>query len=282
MAVNWKAAGISRGSTTYKCLPETMEVNPEMNGRHDLPDIQWLVDSILNEGGQQTPVKARNNGGRPCLVSGFSRWRAIMQINREKLTPEPLEIIYTLHDGNEQTGYLVNLAENIRRNDLTALDQAEVCTKLAGWGMTPEQIALRFPKPNGVPGAHQTASWVKARLKLSGATPEVQQAVRDGKLGVTAAAHISKLADEAQKVAVETGEVPEPTRRKMNLSDVKVLLERAVNESLYPEGVTADTRTEDFCGVLLDLLRSKVGIEKGMPKVYIPDPAMVAGEALAF
>jgi hypothetical protein len=38
---------IGRGQSEWKALPEELDIFPELNGRHELPDIQWLIDSIL-------------------------------------------------------------------------------------------------------------------------------------------------------------------------------------------------------------------------------------------
>ena len=49
---------IGRGQSEWKALPEELDIFPELNGRHELPDIQWLIDSILSVG-QIQPVLIR-------------------------------------------------------------------------------------------------------------------------------------------------------------------------------------------------------------------------------
>ena len=89
MAVEFDVKG-SRTSE-YRFLPENIEVDPKMNGRYELPDIGWIIDSILRHG-QLQPVTIRRTANKPVLVAGFSRWRAISKINKDRLTEKPLEL----------------------------------------------------------------------------------------------------------------------------------------------------------------------------------------------
>ena len=258
MAARFDVADMKRGST-YSFPPEELDVPAEMNGRHDLPPIEWLIESIVAQG-QLTPVQVRNNGGKPRLVSGFSRWRAIVEINKRKLTPVRLPIICVLYDGNDQAAYLANLAENVQRNDLTAMDEAHVCAQLSKWGMSLEQIAERFPKRGGSLGEHQKPAWVKTRIRLYGAVPEVQQAVTTGKLKPTAAAHIATLADAQQREAVKENAAPKPPEtRKPSFIALRLLIEAAVNDGKYPAGITGKTSTENFCSYMLDWMNGEKG-----------------------
>ena len=70
MAVDFDVKG-SRTSE-YRFLPEMLVVDPKMNGRYELPDIGWIVDSILRHG-QLQPVTIRRTASKPVLVAGFSR-----------------------------------------------------------------------------------------------------------------------------------------------------------------------------------------------------------------
>jgi hypothetical protein len=55
-------------------------VDPKMNGRYELPDIGWIVDSILRHG-QLQPVTIRRTASKPVLVAGFSRWHPHRLVN---------------------------------------------------------------------------------------------------------------------------------------------------------------------------------------------------------
>src|SRR5437870_10614480 len=91
MAVEFKDKESYSRVNDYSFDPAALKINPKLNGRHDLPDIEWLIADIAKNG-QLEPVPIRNDGGTRVLCAGFSRWRAIVEINKRKLTPVPLRI----------------------------------------------------------------------------------------------------------------------------------------------------------------------------------------------
>ena len=197
----------SSRSSEYDYLPEELEVDPELNGRHDLPDIEPLIKSILKIGQLQC-VTIRSDtgksGGNPCLVAGFSRWRAVAEINKRKLyQTEPLKLRCTYNRLNEQQGFLANIEENRCRNAPTPMDDAYNIQRLGNvYQMKDPEIAEAY----GV-----SLSWVKQRLELLRATPEVEKQIRAGKIKGPAAKAVVKLKKEHQnklaKVAEEKGKV---------------------------------------------------------------------------
>ncbi len=190
MAVDFKVQ--HNRSSEYRFAPEDIVIKPELNGRHDLPDIEWLISSILTQG-QLQPVPIRSESGAPVLVAGFSRWRAVIEINKRKLAPVPLTLRCTYFKGSEFDGFIANIAENKARNDTTPLDDASNMAKLEKWGQTVEQIAAIY---------HQKPEWVKRRMELVNLEPEAQAAVKDGRLKPTAAAAIAKLSAAKQRTVV--------------------------------------------------------------------------------
>lgn len=226
MAVEFDVKG-SRTSE-YRFLPEQLEIDPAMNGRHDLPDIQWIVDSILRHG-QLQPVTIRRTAGKPVLVAGFSRWRAITEINKKNLSPKPLELRCSYTQLSEKQAFLANIEENRVRNATTPMDDAYNIQRLINvYQMTEDEVADAY---------RSSVSWVKGRLSLIEATPEVEKAVRAGKIKGSAATVIAKLSKEHQKnlakVAEEKGKVTAAdVRRETGVnpkSDVKALATKLVD-----------------------------------------------------
>lgn len=189
MAVEFSVPG-SRTSE-YRFLPAHIEVDPKMNGRHDLPDIQWIIDSILRHG-QLQPVTIRRSGNKPVLVAGFSRWRAVSEINKKKLyeaRPIELRCCYTALD--EQQAFLANIEENRVRNTTTPLDDAYNCQRLTNvYGMDEKAIAEAY---------RESVAWVKGRLKLIELVPEAKKALKEGRIVGGAAKAIAKLSAEHQR-----------------------------------------------------------------------------------
>lgn len=188
MAVDFEVKGTR--TSEYGFLPEELEIIPEMNGRHELPDVQWIVDSILRHG-QLQPITIRRTGGKPVLVAGFSRWRAVNEINSRNLTERPLRIRCSYTALTEKQAFLANIEENRVRNETTPIDDAYNIQRLINvYQMTEQEVADSY---------RAAVSWIRGRMSLIELVPEAEQAVRDGRIKGSAAKEIAKLSGALQK-----------------------------------------------------------------------------------
>jgi ParB/RepB/Spo0J family partition protein len=213
MAVEFDVKGTR--TSEYLFLPEQLEIHPEMNGRRELPDVQWIIDSILKHS-QLQPVTIRRTGGKPVLVAGFSRWRAVSEINKQGMTAKPLALRCSYTALNEKQAFLANIEENRVRNATTPMDDAYNIQQLINvYQMTEQECADAY---------RASVSWVKSRLQLIEATPEVEVEIRAGRIKGTAAAQIAKLSKEHQKnlakVAKEKGKITAADVRKETGKDI--------------------------------------------------------------
>ena len=191
MAVDFDVKGTR--TSEYGFLPEELEVHPELNGRHELPDIQWIIDSILKHG-QLQPITIRRSAGKPVLVAGFSRWRAVSEINGKGLTEKPLRLRCSYTQLTEKQAFLANIEENRVRNQTTPMDDAYNIQRLINvYQLTIPEVAESY---------RAAVSWVKDRMALIELTPEAEKAVREGRVMGTAAKAIAKLSKEHQKAIV--------------------------------------------------------------------------------
>jgi ParB/RepB/Spo0J family partition protein len=246
MAVTWNVKDVKRGSV-YLFDAADIVIKPDLNGRHELPDIAELKASIL-EHGQLEPVAVRNEGNKPVLVMGFSRWRAIAELNQEYPDKQiKLQAVYIRCD--EVGGLLLNHEENRRRNQTTALDDAHLFARLERYGWEPKEIALKLKV---------TPAFVRQRLSLIEATLEVKEALRSGRIKAGAAAKIAKLATSVQREAVKgNGKVSKETVAAATHTTVKPSF-RAVRE--YVEAHTGPGESKDvaeFCDALLRFMDGK-------------------------
>ena len=205
----------------YKCFPEEIEVRPDLNGRHDKPDIEWLIADMLKYG-QLQPVIIWNDGGAAVLSAGFSRWRAISEINKRKLyAKEPWKIKCVFANTNHQGAVLRNISENRMRNPTTSVDDAHNIQRL----LDVEQMSLEdvakvyFPIAATEDEMKEALKWVRSRVDLIKLTPEAERAVIDGRLNETAAAAIAKLSSAQQREALKAG-------GKLKAKDIKALKPR--------------------------------------------------------
>lgn len=234
MAVEFKTEHKRR--TIYLFDPADLIIKPELNGRQDAPDVEPLIADILLRG-QLQPVLVRNEAAKPVLVAGFSRWRAISEINRRKATDKPLPIQCVYFRGDEREGFIANLAENLQRNATTPLDDAHNCRKLEAWGIPVADIAVAL---------RQSEAWVRGRLKLAEATPELKAAVHDGRVKATAAITIAKLAADQQRSIVKgNGTVKASASNKLGAKDLRTRIIDTWGDTTQPKAV------REFCHAIV-------------------------------
>lgn len=199
-------------TSEYLFNPAEIVVKPELNGRHEAPDIEPLIASIVKDG-QLEPGIVRKDGEQAVLCAGFSRWRAITEINKRKLTPVPLSFRAIYQKANELDGFLINIYENRFRNQTTRLDDAYNVRRLEQWGQTEAQIAAIY-------GAD--IKWVKQMQKLVALDPAAQKAVANGRVKPSAIAAVAKLTNEKQReVVAGSGRVSLPTKPKETVALLK-------------------------------------------------------------
>lgn len=217
-----------RGSV-YKFWPKDLVIKPELNGRHDPPDITELKQSI-KKNGQIDPVTIRKENGQPVLVIGFSRYRSISELNAEH-PDQQRRIICVYTTSNEQDAYVANWAENRARSATTAMDDAHQFAQMQKWEWTTKEIS----EACGV-----KESFIKARLKLISADRAVQKAVSAGRIKPTAAAKLAELPSAQQQDAVK-GEGKVTSRKiveasgqpgKATMKEIRETVEEAADCSL--------------------------------------------------
>lgn len=187
----------------YKCPPENLTVREELNGRQDKPDVEGLIADILKHG-QIQPVVVRNDGGDAVLVAGFSRWRAISEINLRGLTEKPMLIKCTNINAKEQGAFVYNISENRMRNETTPIDDAHNIQKLFNWTWDEKDVAqVYFPTAKSEAEIAKAVKWVRERVDLIRLTPEAEQAMKDGRLSESAANAIAKLTAAQQKAKLK-------------------------------------------------------------------------------
>jgi len=244
MAVSFEVEGTR--TSEYLFLPEHIEVPSELNGRHELPPIYDLVESILAHG-QLQPITIRKAAGRPILVAGFSRWRAVTHINANQMAPKSLALRCSYTQMTEKQAFLANIEENRVRNATTPMDDAYNIQRLINvYQMTEAEAAEAY---------RTSPSWIHGRLALLQLSPEAETAVRSGRAPLSAAKEIAKLSKDGQsKVLAKPGkitkadvkrEVPIPNRfaskPSLNYALAVLLAECAVQPDVMVYEIHKDT-----------------------------------------
>lgn len=202
MAVNFTAD--HKRTSEYRFYPEDITIRPDLNGRHEAPDIEWLINDILAHS-QHSPVVIRNDGGGAVLVAGFSRWRAISEINKRGLAPVKMQLRCTYVQCTEAESFLINISENRFRNPTLPIDDAHNIKRLLNlYAMTEDQVTeFYFPTARTESELQEARKFIRSRMTLIGLSPEAEVEVRSGRVKETAAVAIAKLSTEQQRAALK-------------------------------------------------------------------------------
>jgi ParB family transcriptional regulator, chromosome partitioning protein len=154
--------------------------------RFDEAGLDELAGSIAARGVIQ-PIVVRPHGHAYQIVAGERRWRAAQ---RAKLHEVPVVV----REFDEATTLEIALVENIQRQDLNAIEEAQAYQRLVGeYGHTQEELARLV---------HKSRSHVANLLRLLDLPQSVQEQVVTGALSMgharalLGAAEVEELADQ--------------------------------------------------------------------------------------
>ena len=166
-----------------------------------------LQESIRAKGVLQ-PLLVRRSGEHYELIAGERRWRAAQAAGLR-------EVPAILMEAADQEALELALVENLQRQDLNALEEAEAYRALADtFRLTQEQIAQRVGKAR--------ASVANA-LRLLNLSAPVRQLVAEGQLSAGHAKVLVGVASEAEQQALARRVL----RESLSVRQLERVLERA-------------------------------------------------------
>jgi len=149
----------------------------------DLENLQELADSIKAHGVVQPVVVRAKPSGDYELVAGERRWRASRLAGLS-------EIPVIVRDIDDRTALALALIENIQREDLNPLEQAEGLRRLLeDFDMTHQQLAESVGK---------SRTTITNLLRLLDLQPEVKQLLESGRIEMGHARALLGLVGEKQ------------------------------------------------------------------------------------
>ncbi|MCK8457834.1 ParB/RepB/Spo0J family partition protein [Sphingomonas faeni] len=164
------ADGAAQQSSGVRMLPvSSLSPHPDQPRRHfDEAMLDELAASIASRGLIQ-PIVVRPHGHDYQIVAGERRWRAAQ---RARLHEVPVVV----RDFDDAETLEIALIENIQREDLNAIEEAQAYQRLAGeYGHTQEVLAKIV---------HKSRSHVANLLRLLELPAQVQSQVVDGSLSM--------------------------------------------------------------------------------------------------
>jgi len=177
-----KAAGVN---TPTEISIVDIDPNPNQPRKYfDQEKLEELAESIRNHGLLQ-PLVVTPQGSRYLLVAGERRWRAARMAGLSMIPA----IVMNL---DEKAIAEISLVENLQRDDLNPLEEAEGIAQLMDqFALTQEDAAQRL-------GRSRPA--IANALRLLQLSAPVQAMVRDGKLSAGHARALAAVHDETLQV----------------------------------------------------------------------------------
>ncbi|MCC7104069.1 MAG: ParB/RepB/Spo0J family partition protein [Chloroflexi bacterium] len=181
------------------------EINPDPDNvrREDAAGLESLADSLREHGVLQPLGVARDSGSSRVVYGSRRRAAAIMA----GLTEVPCVLV----DGAPEDRLVRQLVENLQRQDLNALDQAEGLARLRRDQARQSPAASERQLDEAAARAvGLSVSTVRRYLGLRDLVAPVRDLIAEGELSVTQAQHLSAVTDPARqeevaRLAVERG-----------------------------------------------------------------------------
>lgn len=218
-----KNANSSNRSGVNKVKINNIKPNPDQPRRDfDKKSLEELSLSIKNKG-VITPITLRKSGKDYEIVAGERRWRAA---KKAKLKSIPA---YIIDIKNNSEMMQVALIENIQREDLNAIEEAEGYAILnSKYGLSHDEIANTIGKKR---------TTISNALRLLKLPPEIRRSIRAGKIS---AGHGRAIL------------------QKKTISAMQVFWKKIINESLSVRAAEALVRPLSKVKKI-----RKVGVKKG-------------------
>ena len=189
--------------------------------RFNQANIEELAQSIRETGILQPLIVRPEKDDQYQLIAGERRWRAAGLAQLETLP-------VVVRDVTDEEAVVFALVENIQREDLNVVDQADAYARLNDeFGLTHDEIGRMLGKAR--------ASITNA-LRLRELIPEVLQALRDGDIEMGHARAIIALNAEDQ--ARVTNAV---IQRHMSVRNTELLIQRLKKRTISRREVSPDT-----------------------------------------
>ena len=221
-----KNANSSKRTGVNKVKINDIKPNPDQPRRDfDKKSLEELSISIKNKG-VITPITIRKSGKHYEIVAGERRWRAAKKANLKSIPA------YILNIKNNSEMMQVALIENIQREDLNAIEEAEGYAILnSKYGLSHDEIANTIGKKR---------TTISNALRLLKLPPEIRKSIRAGKIS---AGHGRAIL------------------QKKTISAMQVFWKKIINESLSVRAAEALVRPLSKVKKI-----RKVGVKKGSTK----------------
>lgn len=178
----------------------------------DAHSLDELSSSIRQYGVLQPISVRRLPGGQYELIAGERRLRAAMKAGLSRIPAIAVDMC-------DDDSAVVALIENVQRQDLSFLEEAEAySTLLTKHGFTQEELAVKIGK---------NQSTVANKLRLLKLSPAVMRVISDEQLTERHARALLRLPDEETQLDV----LKTIVSQKLNVKETDTLIERMLQDA---------------------------------------------------
>ena len=215
--------------------PSSLPVHKIVRNRHQPRkvfhenEIKQLADSI-NENGQISPIVVRKMGEKFELIVGERRWRATQLLKKDTIDA-------VIIDADEKTSAVLSIVENVQREDLNSMEEAESLLRLVNeFGMSHDDVSKYISK---------SRTHVTNLIRLNELSDYGKEQLRMGTINMGHARAVLTLSpDEQSRIlreavrknlsvrAVENLAKPDSKTQFKNKDPDTAILERQLSESL--------------------------------------------------
>lgn len=188
--------------------------NPN-NPRSEIGSVEDLKASINANGLLQNITVRPLDDGTFEVIAGSRRYKACRELGMQKV---PCTII----EADAETAYTLATTENIVRENMNAVDEANAVAKLFAQGKTRTEIGAMFGK---------SARWAEGRRRITELGDKAMKYLAEGRINLGHAEVLTMCSPEDVNKYLEFATWKNPEELKRAVMDARPLLERAPFEA---------------------------------------------------
>jgi ParB family chromosome partitioning protein len=234
------------GDTGAEVPTDRLEPNPQQPRLHVGKEALSALAASIRESGMVQPILVRRHEGRYQIIAGERRWRAALELG---LPTVPV----TVREVPDERLLELALVENIQRQELTALEEAQAYVRLQETlRCTQEQVAHKVGKDRAT---------VANSMRLLRLPREVKELLSGGKIDAGHARALLAL----ERPGDQVGLAWEAARRALSVREVerRVAALRAPRPARAkrrdPNTKAAEERLKAALGTVVEIARRGAG-----------------------
>ena len=227
--------------------PSSLPVHKIVRNRHQPRkvfhenEIKQLADSI-NENGQISPIVVRKMGEKFELIVGERRWRATQLLKKDTIDA-------VIIDADEKTSAVLSIVENVQREDLNSMEEAESLLRLVNeFGMSHDDVSKYISK---------SRTHVTNLIRLNELSDYGKEQLRMGRINMGHARAVLTLSPDEQSRILR-----EAVRKNLSVRAVENLAKsdsKTQSKNKDPDTAILERQLSESLGAKINIKHSKSG-----------------------